>query len=93
MANEFDDYAERRARQLHLPPGLIHDGDGVRIWVKTWAEVLEDCQQRLKFVQDNLDYRSTHDQAIGYLRETYARFLPGLVGEDEPSDEGEQTAA
>jgi hypothetical protein len=93
VSNELDDYAERRARQLHLPEGLIHDGDGIRIWVKTWAEILEDCSQRLKFVQDNLDYRSTQDHAVAHLRETYARFLPGLLLEDEPASESEQTAA
>ncbi|HEX6681095.1 MAG TPA: ATP-binding protein [Gaiellaceae bacterium] len=83
VSNEFDSYAERRAQQQHLPSGVIHDGDGIRIWAKTWAEVIEDCNQRLKFVQSNLDYRSTRDHAVEYLRDTYRQFLPGLLGAEE----------
>jgi hypothetical protein len=83
VSNELHEYAEQRARQLHMPPGLIYDGDGIQIWVKTWAELIEDCHQRLKFVQENLDYRSTRDHAVEYLREAYQRFLPGLLAEEE----------
>jgi hypothetical protein len=44
--------------------------------VKTWAQLIDDCSQRLKFVQDNFEVQSTRDDALAYLRRTYARFLP-----------------
>jgi hypothetical protein len=83
VGNELDDHAARRARQLNQPPGLIHDGDGIRIWVKTWAELIEDCEQRLKFVQENLEYRSARGRAVEYLRDTYERYLPGLMTKED----------
>ena len=52
LSNELDGYATQRAQQQHLPPGVLHDGDGIRIWAKTWGEIVEECDQRLKFVRE-----------------------------------------
>jgi hypothetical protein len=27
--------------------------DGIRVWVKTWAEIIESANHRLKFVKTN----------------------------------------
>lgn len=76
VSNELTPYAELEANQTDRPRGLVHDQNGVRIWVKTWAEIIEECAHRLKFVQERLDYSSTRDHAIAYLRETHDRYLP-----------------
>jgi hypothetical protein len=76
VANELDSYAERQARQADRPWGLVFQDVGIRVWVKTWAQLIDDCEHRLKFVQANLEIQSTRDDAVDYLRRTYAQYLP-----------------
>jgi len=49
------------------------------VWVKTWSEIIDDCQQRLKFVEEKLTYRSTRDAGVEYLRREHSRFLPTIL--------------
>lgn len=81
ISNDMTDYAWQRSHQDHLPEGMIHRGQDVTIWVRKWGQVFEDCRRRLQFVQDNLNYRSTRDAAIAYLRRTHARYLPSSMEE------------
>lgn len=76
VGNNLVGIAESRARQKDRPKGLVHDGEGVRIWAKTWSEVLGDAQHRLKFVQDSLEYQSSREGGLAYLQATHARYLP-----------------
>jgi len=81
ISNDMTDYAWQRSHQDHLPEGMIHRGQDFTIWVRKWGQVFEDCRRRLQFVQDNLNYRSTRDAAIAYLRRTHARYLPSSMEE------------
>lgn len=83
VANRLDDFAKDEANQIDRPPGLIRHGKGIDVWVKTWSEVLDDCEQRLKFVQANLEYQATRDTAMDYLRKTYEQYLPSTVVPNE----------
>jgi hypothetical protein len=44
---------------------------------------------RLRFVQENLNYQSTREHAIKYLRKTHERYLPGSLTAND--DEGGQS--
>lgn len=79
VSNELSDYAKQRSSQLNLPVGAIHQSDSLTIWVHSWGQVIEACRRRLKFVQENLNYQSTRDNAIQYLRTTHASYLPDTV--------------
>lgn len=76
VGNDLKGTAKIRARQDGRPEGLVHDGNGVRVWARTWAEVLGDAKHRLKFVQDSLEYQSSRERGLTYLQETHARYLP-----------------
>jgi hypothetical protein len=55
----MSEYVQGQASQPYLPPGVVSrplDGR-VTIWVKTWSQILDDCEHRLKFVKEKLDYR------------------------------------
>jgi len=81
VSNELDEHAEVMANQADRPAGVVFQGTGIRVWAKTWAQMLDDCDQRLKFVKANLEVESTRDDAVEYLRRTYARFLPKTLDE------------
>lgn len=75
------------ARQHQRPPGLIasYEDDHVRVWAKTWGEIIEDADHRLKFVQEHLGYDPSAQQAFRYLRERHAEFVPLAVAEASPT--------
>lgn len=77
IGTEWDDYVEEQAHQKDRPIGLVYQGkNGVRVWAKTWAQLIAECEHRLKFVQDALGYEADDKRALEYLRETYAKYLP-----------------
>ncbi|MEZ5247605.1 MAG: ATP-binding protein [Acidimicrobiales bacterium] len=77
LGTALDDYATSRANQRDLARDLVHAGeDGVRIWVRPWAEVLHECRHRLQFIREQLQYDPDADQAIAYLREAYPDYVP-----------------
>jgi hypothetical protein len=86
ICNEMDKAVERRARNKGMPFGLIHDDSDIdmKIWVKTWAQVLDACKGRLHFFQQSLEYDSTRSDAMEYLNELYASYLPAHLQIDQP---------
>ena len=76
IGNKWDDFAEQRANQTGKPQGLISESEGVRVWVKTWGQLIAENEHRLKFVQESLEYAPTRDKALEYLRKTHSKYLP-----------------
>ena len=83
VSNELDASAKRKTRQLNCPPGRIYASDDgmVEVWVKSWAEVLDACKSRMKFVQDKLNANVDTDSALKYLKKTYEKHLIGVAEE------------
>ncbi len=66
-------------------PGLYQQGQNYRIWVRQWAEILEENRQRLHFYREHLDYQPGED---ANLEETLSKYLPPEAQEPEgQSDE------
>ncbi len=45
-------------------PGLYQQGQNYRIWVRRWAEIIEENRQRLHFYRDHLDYEPGDDMDL-----------------------------
>ena len=54
VTSEYDDVVKQRITQGNRPVGLMTDKPNYKVWVKSWAEIIRDCENRLKFVQDTL---------------------------------------
>ena len=54
VGSEYDEVIKERITQDDRPQGLMTDKPNYKVWVKSWAEIIRDCESRLKFVQDNL---------------------------------------
>jgi Histidine kinase-, DNA gyrase B-, and HSP90-like ATPase len=65
-------------------PGLYQRGQNYRIWVRHWAEVLEENRQRLHFYRQHLDYQPGEDTN---LEETLRKYLPSDVPATENPNE------
>lgn len=78
-----DDYGEDASFRMEADSdGRIYDKNNVSIWVKTWAQVLDENRSRLQFFQEKLEYQVDKGTAMKHLQEHYARFLEGVVVED-----------
>jgi len=78
VSTEMDDAIKRQANQRNREPGLLDDYDdvNVRIWAKTWGQIIQDATHRLKFVRQQLEYTSSRDEAIQYLHERHREYVP-----------------
>lgn len=90
ISTSMDDAIRRQANQRNREPGLLDDYDdlNVRIWAKTWGEVIQEATHRMKFVRQQLEYTSGRDEAIQYLHDRHQEFVPEPLRlvEDEAAD-------
>lgn len=93
ISDELDDFARRKANQRGWPRGKVFDDAelNITVWVKEWAEVINDARSRLGFVNKQLAYEADRDTAKTYLKRTHAKFIPDLNAPDK-DEEGDKAA-
>ena len=77
ISTDFLPYADAQTRQMGRPKGQVYispDGQ-VQVWVKAWAEIIAECNSRMKFIQDRLQANVDKDSSLNYLRKTYEKYL------------------
>jgi len=90
VTGEMSPRLRQRASQKDRPRGLLFEPDipgaphaKVRVWVRTWAEIIEDAKRRLSYFQDQLDHDPSFDEARDYLRRNHSDVIPeGLLADD-----------
>jgi hypothetical protein len=98
VSTELTGSAADDAKQAGLAPGLVasYEDGRVRVWARTWGELLEDANHRLKYVRDQLEYSPSTQQAFAYLHAKHAEYLPESAAGDAfrmASDTGEESAS
>lgn len=73
VGDDLDPVVEELVNKPGQPSGLYTSGTNYRIWVRPWAEILEENRQRLHFYRDHLKYES-QDQAA--LDRVLGKYLP-----------------
>ncbi|MER5304104.1 ATP-binding protein [Streptomyces lasiicapitis] len=81
VGNAMDDSLRQLAHQPDRMPGCAVSQPNFRIWVRTWGEIIEDCQERLRFYSEQLEYQSTTEHAMDYLIREHADAVVDLVGD------------
>lgn len=73
ISNEMDDFTRQEVRIANLPEGVLYQPDdrAMTIWVKTWAQVIEENRARLQFFQEKLEHQVDQGTALKHLQETY----------------------
>lgn len=54
VTTEYDDVVKERVTQKDRQVGVFLDKPNHRVWVKTWAELVRECEGRLDFIQKKL---------------------------------------
>jgi hypothetical protein len=89
VSNDFDGFAKNEAQQHERPRGLIATKDNTTVWIKTWAEVINDARARLNFVNKYLLYEADRDTAKAYLKKTHEKFIPVAESNDHVEEEND----
>ena len=85
-----DDYGPYAAERMQDSSGVIHAKGNITIYVKTWAQVLDENRARLQFFQEKLEFQADKEASLQHLNEHYAEFLKGVLTEENFN---EQSAA
>jgi len=90
ISDDFGNYAAERIKDAS---GLIHQKDNLTIYVKTWAQVLDENRARLQFFKEKLEYQADKGASLQYLRENYKDLLKGVLVEDDGEEEEKEECA
>lgn len=88
VSNDMDSFAKSEANQRNRPKGMISDNAdlNITVWVKTWAEVINDAKSRLHFFNQQLSYLADTDSAKDYLNKAHKKYIPTkMMKENEES--------
>jgi hypothetical protein len=84
VGDDMDEILEEVVNRKDAPSGLYVEGASYRIWVRRWAEILEENRQRLHFYRDHLDYVEPAEEAE--LDQVVSKYLPsGPAASDDVS--------
>ena len=70
VSNNFTRDAELEAKQTGKPRGLVLEIDEpkIRVWAKTWGQIIDESQGRLTFFKRGLEYEANDVHALEYLK-------------------------
>ncbi|GAB1820507.1 ATP-binding protein [Herbidospora sp. RD11066] len=72
VSTKMSDVVRLDASAPNRPPGCIAEwASGVRIWARTWGEIIEDCEDRLHFYRERLNHDPATEHAVEYLRRVH----------------------
>lgn len=61
--------------QENAPRGRVMATDTYKIWVKTWAEIIKEAEDRLAYINDSFKLNISNDEAIKVLAERHAEAM------------------
>jgi hypothetical protein len=90
LSDDYENYVTRRMDK----DGVFRLGgkegrEEILIYVKTWAQVIEDNKARIQFFQEKLEYEADRGASLEHLKTRYAEFLKGVF-EDTTAEEDEK---
>ena len=81
VSNSFTRDAELEAKQTGKPRGLVLEIDEpkIRVWAKTWGQIIDESQGRLTFFKRGLEYEANDVHALEYLKGISDEYLSDEV--------------
>lgn len=77
ISSDLDSTVARDASQPNLPHGQIASWGNIRIWAKTWSQLIDECETRLRHFRDALEYDASREHAADYINRAHdAKHVP-----------------
>ena len=54
VGGQYDEYIKSRITQANRAVGIAHESGNSTVLVRTWGELIRDCEGRLAFIQEQL---------------------------------------
>lgn len=86
-----DDYGDFAAHKMQDSTGLIYNKNNSSIYVKTWAQVIDENRARLQFFQEKLEYQADKEASAQHLREHYEDYIRGVLPTEDSNDQADVT--
>lgn len=88
---DLDDDVRQEATQAHRQRGLVFEPNlpaapavAVKVWVRTWNEIIEEAKRRLSYFREGLDHDPSIEHALDYLARQHGDVIPvGLLDNEE----------
>jgi len=77
LGNDIDDFVVQETSSERLPEGCLFDGNGIRIWVRRWADVLNNARSRYEFFREQLEIEASHVKGLDTLKTRYPHLFEG----------------
>ncbi|CAH8232394.1 DNA mismatch repair protein [Vibrio aestuarianus] len=78
ISNELSKYVQQELKNDKTGNGIAYDADNIRVVVKTWSQIITECQHRLKFMKDELNLNVSTTDGLKYIKEHYAEYTEGV---------------
>jgi hypothetical protein len=80
ITTEMNDIAKAKTKSSDRPPGCVSQLQGdtasARIWLRSWAQIIDDCKERLKYFTEQFAHDPTIEQAMEYLNARHHGRIP-----------------
>ena len=84
MTGEYDDVVKTRVTQTGRPKGLFLEGENYKVWVKSWAEIIRDCEARMQFVQKELNIQVSDAEIDDRITQLKAKIIKADKAQTAP---------
>lgn len=88
IGSEYDEVVKEKITQQARPMGIYTDQINYKVWVKSWAEIIQNCEGRHEFIQRKLQIQVSDkeiSQRISQLKNSLLNI--NLTVEDTPSSQ------
>ena len=89
VTTDMADIAKAKAKSTDRPPGCIgqyqQGAATVRVWLRSWAQIVDDCHERLKYFKEQFEHDPTVEQVKEYLIAHHNGLIPELLIPDQRS--------
>lgn len=77
ISTDISERAQREATQANRPKGLVYEYGmpKIRVWVKTWGQLISEAEGRLKFFKEQLNFEAKNSDGLDYLSRINLNFL------------------
>jgi hypothetical protein len=79
LSADMDEIVKEDCRQPNRPEGVLWENTelNIRVWARTWSELVQSCRKRLEFFRKELGgYSPDKEAGIAYLHKLHAKYLP-----------------
>jgi hypothetical protein len=85
VSNEISETVRMKINQPNRPEGLIvhNEEHNMKIWVKTWGQIIDASRAKLQFFKDHLNYSASDESGLEYLQKVHGKYLPSHLSQIE----------